>query len=151
MRDKKTLYGIIIVFIFLLSIGLTYAYFSVTTSVIGDRNDIKATVGILSILYTDGNEIIGENVSPGWTETKTVTVENTGNLKAYYTLRWASLTNEITNDELLVSATCTSNIGTCEGLESTPVGPEEIIYGVGIEVGEIHTYTLTFNFITRFY
>ena len=83
MKDKKLLYGIIIAFVFLLSIGLTYAYFSVTTTVIGDRNDIKANAGVLSILYTDGPEIIANNINPGWTETKVVKVKNTGTLKAW--------------------------------------------------------------------
>ena len=147
MKDKKILYGIIIAFIFLLSIGLTYAYFSVTTTVIGDRNDIRANAGILSILYTDGPEIVGNNINPGWTETKVVKVKNTGTLKAYYTLMWDSLVNEITNDELVFSATCTSDIGTCDDLEITPVGADELAIGVGIEAGEEQTYTLTFEFL----
>ena len=110
MKDKKILYGIIVAFVFLLSIGLTYAYFSVTTNVVGDRNDIKASAGTLSILYTDGPEIVGENIHPGWTEIKTTKVKNTGSLKAFYSIDWASFTNEITNDELVFSATCTSDI-----------------------------------------
>src|SRR5574344_639815 len=114
MKDKKILYGIIIAFVFLLSIGLTYAYFSVTTTVIGDRNDIKAEVGTLNILYTDGPEILAENIEPGWTTTKTIKVENTGTLKAFYSIDWASYTNEITNDELILSAICTSDTGACD-------------------------------------
>ena len=146
MKDKKILYGIIISFIFLLSIGLTYAYFSVTTSVVGDRNDIKASAGTLSILYTDGPEISAKNIQPGWTETKTIKVENTGTLKAFYSIDWASLTNEITNDELVLSATCTSDIGTCSNIESMPVTDAELVLGVGINPGEEQTYVVTFEF-----
>ena len=147
MKDKKLLYGIIISFIFLLSIGLTYAYFSVTTTVIGDRNDIKASVGELSILYTDGPEIVADNIQPGWTTTKTVKIKNTGTLRAFYSLDWASLTNEITNDELVLSATCTSDTGSCSNVDSMPVNGDEISIGVGINPGEEQTYVITFEFI----
>ena len=146
MKDKKILYGIIIAFIFLLSIGLTYAYFSVTTSVAGDRNDIKASVGTLNILYTDGQEITATSIQPGWTTTKTIKVNNTGSLRAYYSLVWASLTNEIINDELILSVTCSSNSGTCNGIENTPVLDDEILIGVGIDPGEEQTYNITFEF-----
>jgi hypothetical protein len=135
------------VFIFLLSIGLTYAYFSVTTNVIGDRNDIKAEVGTLSILYTDGPEIVAENIQPGWTTTKTIKVENTGTLKAFYSIDWASITNEIINDELVVSATCTSDTGTCDNITSTPITGEKIVVREGIDPGEEQTYVITFEFI----
>jgi hypothetical protein len=60
---------------------------------------------------------------------------------------WDSLTNEIINDELVVSATCTSDIGFCDDLISTPVGADELAIGLGIEPGEEQTYTLTFEFI----
>jgi hypothetical protein len=133
MKDKKILYGIIIVFIFLLSIGLTYAYFSVTTTVIGDRNDIKADVGTLSILYTDGPEIKASNIQPGWTTTKTIKVKNTGTLKAFYSIDWASITNEIINDELVLSATCTSDTGTCDYILSKPVTNGKVVVREGIK------------------
>ena len=146
MKDKKILYGIIIAFIFLLSIGLTYAYFSVTTNVVGERKDIKASVGTLSILYTDGPEITADDIQPGWTTTKTVKVENTGTLKAFYSIDWASFTNEITNDELVLSTTCSSSTDTCNGVESTPVTDSELVVGVGIDPGEEQTYVITFEF-----
>ncbi len=138
---------IIVVFIFLLSIGLTYAYFSVTTSVVGDRNDIKASVGTLSILYTDGPEIVAENIQPSWIQTKTVKVKNTGTLEAFYSLVWLSLTNEITNDELLLSGECISDKGECPDIDQVPVLDDEIAIGRGIDPGEEQTFTLVFRFI----
>ena len=146
MKDKKILYGIIVAFVFLLSIGLTYAYFSVTTTVVGDRNDIKAEIGTLNILYTDGPEILAESVQPGWTTTKTIKVENTGSLKAFYSIDWASITNEITNDELILSAICTSDTGACDNIASTPITGEKIVSRQGINPGEEQTYVITFEF-----
>ncbi len=143
MRDKKILFGIIITFVFLFSVGLTYAYFTTTTS--GEGTDVTASVGTLNILYTDGPEIAAISIQPGWTTTKTVTIKNAGTLKAYYSLVWASLTNEITNDELILSATCTSDIGTCESVPSQTVN-NDIVYGVPIEQNEEQTYVITFMF-----
>ena len=37
VKDKKLLLGIIISFVFLFSVGMTYAYFSVTTDIVGGR------------------------------------------------------------------------------------------------------------------
>ena len=146
MKDKKILYGIIIAFIFLLSIGLTYAYFSVTSNVNGDRNDMRANAGVLSILYTDGPEIVVNNIQPGWTTTKTIKVKNTGTLKAFYSIAWASLTNEIENDELVLSATCTSDNGTCDNIVSKPVTNAKIVPREEIKPGEEQTYIITFEF-----
>ena len=145
MKDKKILFGIIMIFIFLLSVGLTYAYFTATT--IGQGSDVTTSVGTLRILYTDGPEIVANGIQPGWTTTKTIKITNTGTLKAYYSLVWASLTNEITNDELLFSATCTSNVGSCDGLSSQAVDIEEAVaYGKPLLQNEEHTYIITFLF-----
>ena len=86
MKSKKLLFVIMIVSLFILSMSLTYAYFNVTTSVIGERKEIKTSGGTLSILYTDGPEIVGSHIEPGWTTTKTIKVENTGTLSISYAI-----------------------------------------------------------------
>ena len=148
MKDKKILYGIIIAFIFLFSIGITYAYFSIDVEEVeGEPKDIITSTGTLSLLYTDGPEIKAEDILPTWTTTKTVSVENTGSFDAYYALTWASLTNTFERDELVLSATCISSTGTCEGIEETPVASGDIISNIIISPGITHTYTITFKFI----
>ena len=101
MKDKKFIYGSVLTVAFLLTVGLTYAYFSQTVS----GNDVAETIDVgttkLELKYTDGNQIIAENIEPGWTTTKTITVENKGNEEAYYTLGWQKLYNEIQKDETL--------------------------------------------------
>jgi len=147
MKNKKVLFISMMISLLILSMSLTYAYFSVTTTVNGDRNEIKASVGTLSILYTDGPEITAEKIQPGWTTTKTIKVENTGTLQAYYAINWASLTNETTNDELIMSGTCASNKSSCESIASQPVSSNVIKSNISIEPGEEHTYVITFEFI----
>ena len=86
MKDKKMLFGIGIVFIFLAAIGFSYAYFTATI-VNKDVKDQIVQTGTLRLTYIDGNEIVGTNIQPGWTATKTIKLVNTGTLNAIYNLK----------------------------------------------------------------
>ncbi len=153
MKNNKMIFGILVSFVFLATIGFTYAFFSITINVQGEVKNVETSTGTLNILYTDGNVINAESIEPGWTLTKTFTVKNTGSLKAFYSIDWFSLTNTITNDELVMSATCVQTLdgnvsGMCEGLTEIPIATSlgKIKGNIGINPGYIHTYTLTFNF-----
>ena len=162
MKDKKFIYGSIIAVAFLLTAGLTYAYFSLTVS----GNDVAETINVsttkIGLIYTDGNEIKTNGIEPNWTTTKTITVENTGNEEAYYALGWQKLYNEIQKEELVIRSTCTrsgATGGTCDNTDNviipqtTEVTAEsnKVIYpykeNVLILPGEKHTYTVTIEFI----
>ena len=56
-RKQKTIFGIILGFIFLLSLGLTYAYFTTGLAEQNPNNQI-VTTGSLNLLYVDGPAII---------------------------------------------------------------------------------------------
>ena len=162
MKDKKFIYGSIIAFTFLLTVGLTYAYFSLTVS----GNDVAQTINVsttkVELIYTDGNEIKANGIEPKWTTTKTITVENTGNEETYYALGWQKLYNEIQKEELIIRSTCTSSGatgGTCDNTDNVVI-PEtneitaetnKVIYpykeNVLILPGEKHTYTVTIELI----
>lgn len=104
-KDKKMLFVIGIVFLFLVSVGISYAYFSSTIT----NKDVKEQVvetGTLRLTYTDGPEIVMNNVKPGTTFTKEASVKNTGTLEVSYEIFWQELNNEIINDEMVMSATC---------------------------------------------
>ena len=162
MKDKKFIYGVLIVVVFLLTAGLTYAYFSLTIS----GNDVAETINVsatkLELKYTDGKEVRASNIEPGWTMTKTITVVNTGNEEAYYTLGWQKLYNEIQKDELVIRSTCTSSgatKGTCDNTDNVIVPQtnevtaetNKVLYpykeAALILSGETHTYTVTIEFI----
>ena len=150
MKDKKMLYGIGIVFLFLATIGFSYAYF--TASIANkDVKDQVVTTGTLELTYTDGPEIKMENIKPGQTITKKVTVKNTGTLDASYNFVWQELNNTITNDEMLISATCKRLNGdteeeTCEGVDENPIKRIKIKENVSIEPGITHEYNVTITF-----
>ena len=152
MKDKKIISGIFLTFIFLASVGFSYAYFTSTITNKDVKDQIVET-GTLSLRYVDGPEIVMNNIKPGATITKTVYVANTGTLDASYNLVWQELVNEITNDEMVIEATCTRMNGTteevdgtCENLESTPIKRIKIKENVSIEPSIVHKYDLTITF-----
>ena len=149
MKNKKILFGTFIALLLLLTTGLSYAYFSTSVSGNNDAKDVVVETGTLKLVYTDSPEIVAEHIKPGWSTTKVVTVKNTGTLDVSYNLVWQELTNEITNNELVISASCerlnSSNAveGTCESITESPVGNNKIKKNISIESGITHKYTFT--------
>ena len=162
MKDKKFLFVSMLVAVFLLTVGLTYAYFSLTVS----GNDVAETINVdttkLELKYTDGKEVKATNIEPGWTMTKTITVENKGSEEAYYTLGWQKLFNEIQKEELVIRSECTSSGvtgGSCDNTDNVVVPQtaevtaetNKVLYpykeAALILPGETHTYTVTIEFI----
>ena len=162
MKDKKFLFASVLAAVFLLTVGLTYAYFSLTIS----GNDIAETINVdttkLELKYTDGKEVKATSIEPGWTMTKTITVVNTGNEEAYYTLGWQKLFNEIQKEELVIRSECTSSGvtgGSCDNTDNVVVPQtaevtaetNKVLYpykeATLILPGETHTYTVTIEFI----
>ena len=152
MKDKKILYGTFIALLLLLTTGLSYAYFSSSVSGNDNAKDMVVEVGTLKLTYTDSPEIVMQNIKPGQTITKKVTVKNTGTLDTVYNLVWQELNNTITNDEMVISSTCkrlnSSNTeeGTCEEVEETPIKENIIKKKVSIESGITHEYNVTITF-----
>ena len=107
-KKQKILIGVLLVSIFAISMSVTYAYFDLGLS--GEANDEIVTTGTLSLNYVDGPELTLNRAYPSDYVEKTITVTNTGSLDTHYKIGWKSLNNEITNDELVVSYTCTSYI-----------------------------------------
>ena len=161
MKVKKFIFASVLIGIFLLTVGLTYAYFSLTVS----GNDVAETINVdttkLELKYTDGKEVRATNIEPGWTMTKTITVANTGNEEAYYTLGWQKLYNEIQKEELVIRSECTSSgatEGTCDNTDNVIVPQtnevtaetNKVLYpykeAALILPGETHTYTVTIEF-----
>ena len=152
MKDKKVLIGTALVLLLLLTTGLSYAYFS--TSVKGNDNakDMVVEAGTLKLTYTDGPAINVQYIKPGWSTTKEVSVKNTGTLDTNYNIIWQSLTNEITNNEMVISATCQklnssgTVEGTCNTISESAISSSRISTNVSIESGITHKYTFTVLF-----
>ena len=151
-KDKMTLFVTGMFLLLIMTTGLSYAYFS--ASVKGNENakNVVVEAGTLSLVYTDGPEIKAQNIKPGWSTTKEVSVKNNGTLGAYYNVIWQSLTNTISNNELVLSATCQrlnasgTVEGTCESISQAAISDMTIAKKINIEAGITHKYTFTILF-----
>ena len=152
MKDKKILFGTFIALLLLLTTGLSYAYFSASISGNENAKNVVVEAGTLKLTYTDGPAINAQYIKPGWSTTKEVSVKNNGTLDAYYNVIWQTLTNTITNNELVLSATCQrlnasgTVEGTCESISQAPIKDTTIAKKILIESGITHKYTFTILF-----
>ncbi len=156
-KKQKTIFytaSIILILLVLLCIGgLTYSWFS---SIITGNDTAQSNVvetGTLSIVYTNGQELRGESIEPGWSSSKTFTVENTGTVEATYNINWENLTNTFVNKEdLVMSLKSTNNGGTLTETQIRGSGSHiNIIKNIKIEPGVIQEYTLTIEYKNKEY
>lgn len=150
--NTKTTLLFIMSFALIAIIGVSYAYF--TAAIVNNEvKDQVVSTGTLSLRYVDGPEVVMQNIKPGQTITKTVYVANTGTLDAVYNLVWQELTNEITNDEMLIEGTCTrmnatteTEDGICDAITSASISSNTIKSKITIEPSIVHKYDLTITF-----
>ena len=150
-KSNKIKIIVITALIFLVSIaGISYAYFTIQITGNDTASSMRLRTANMSLVYNDVQIVSGEYATPGWSETKTLTVTNNGNVTANYTIIWRDLYNEVINGELVISATCSSSSGSCSAISETAV-PTRLTESTGAVVkanisiapGVTHTYTLT--------
>ena len=71
MNDKRMIFILGIVFLFLASVSFTYAYFS-SSIVNSNTKDHIVRTGSLELTLVDGEEIYMQNVYPGASINKTI-------------------------------------------------------------------------------
>ena len=150
-KEEKIIFSFVLLFIFIGTIGFSYGYFRAEFAYSSDA--IEVTTGTLELKYSDDSPLIYKNnFKPGETIIKTITVENTGTLDAVYDLIWKEYKNEITNDELTISAVCDSMnfddimSGSCTNIEEKPISEDAIKTKVSISPGMKHRYNIVITF-----
>ena len=152
MKIKKS-YLILIISVLILLIGVSFAYFSLEITGNDTAKYNTITTGELKLTFTDTNVLTLTDALPGDSATKTISVKNTGTIDTSYNIVWQELTNTITNDELVIEATCkrlnSSNTeeGTCESIPQKEVSSNKLKLNIPIEPGITHEYTLKLTFI----
>ena len=126
---------------------LTYAYFSATILGNSDNKNTKIDMSKMKLEFSDKTgKVVADNINPGWTYQKKVSVTNTGDVPVKYDLVWLNLQNEIEQDEMVYSITCDN----CNGIDESPVpsyGGENLkILTNTIEKDAIQEYTINFTF-----
>ena len=153
MKDKKYIYITLTIVFLLAALGISYAWFNAVIKGNDTAKEQSVITGNLELTFTDDTEVTLPNAVPGDSYTKTISVKNTGTLDAKYNLVWQELTNEITNDELVIEATCkrlnSSNTeeGTCESISQTPIKSNTIKKNISIEPSVTHEYTIKVTFL----
>ena len=143
-KNKIFLIIITVSILLIAVIGVTYAYFSIAVTGNDETNSVILSTGRLGITYHIGNEIRVDKAIPGWSDTKTFTVTNTGTALVYYKMVWTNVTNDFSDKSELVYTLS----GAMEKDETQmPSTSEEILLsGIAIPVATTHTYTLTVTF-----
>lgn len=143
-NDKMLLIVFISIFVFVACIGISYAYY---TAVI-DRGEESASVvsraGNLEITYTDGSkQIIGSNIFPGWSDSKTFTVKNTGSNVSAYSIRVTNIVNNFSIVNSISLSLTSTDGGKSLSKKPLPSSDSYLVRNVEIGVGKMHTYTVT--------
>ena len=152
MKNKQATFILGMIILLIVTTALSYGYFEATIGGNSNAKDMVVEAGTLKLTYTDGPAINTQNIKPGWSTTKEVLVKNNGTLDTNYNIIWQSLTNEITNDELVLSATCQrlnssgTVEGTCNSIPQAPISDMTIAKKISIESGITHKYTFTILF-----
>ena len=147
MNKRKTLiiglsFAIFVVFAM---VGLTYAFF---TASVGGNEEASSTIvetADLRLVYDGTAHIEMNDALPGWSETKTFTVENKGNVEIEYTIDIVDLTNRFVNNELVYTLT-SDNGGATATRKAIPTN-EGTLETATIEPGVVQTYTIEVLFL----
>lgn len=152
MNKKMVLYLNLLIVLFLIIVGVSYAYFSLIID--GNGKKISIKMGQLKLEYNDGNEIIIDNMLPGTSISKSFTITNTNDSYFVYNLIWEDLKNTVSNDELVIEIKCTrlnsynKEEGKCFGLSKTPIKTTKSIKNnIKIEPNTTHKYDVTITFV----
>ena len=143
-NDKILLIVFIAVFLLITAIGLSYAYYTAVIDNGEESSSIVSKSGSLELTYTDGvKQIIGANIYPGWQDTKTFTVKNTGDALTTYSIRLSNIVNNFSIDGSISISIVGSNGGKSLSKGPIPASDSSIIDYVSIGEGVTHTYSIT--------
>ena len=140
--NKKVWITITIIGLFLISMAISFAYFS--ARIIGNESEstIVGTAAYLELTFTDGEkQINASNIVPGWSESKTFKVENTGENTAYYVIRISDITNPYIYGSISYDIVGDNNV-TIEK-DTLPLMEMPVSSVIEIPVNTTHNYTIT--------
>ena len=148
--QKKQL-TIVIVSLLVVVLSVSLAYF--TTQIIGKGKNLDVSSTNLQIVFTDSDGAIsGSNIEPGWSDTKTFTVENNSKSEYKYNIVIKDLMNTfVTKGYLQYKITSTNdgyNMTDYKDVPKSDTAKDTILaYSVSIPVSETQTYTIEFRYL----
>ena len=148
MQRKQLTLVIVSLLVVVLSVSL--AYF--TAQIIGKEKNVDVSSANLQIVFTDSDGAIsGSNIEPGWSDTKTITVENNSKSEYKYNIVIKDLLNTfVTEGYLQYKITSTNNGYNMTEFKDIPKSsaPKDTIlaYSVVIPNGVTQSYTIEFKY-----
>ena len=148
MQRKQLTLVIVSLLVVVLSVSL--AWF--TTQIIGKGKDVSVTSANLQIVFTDSDgSISGSNIEPGWSATKTFTVQNNSKSEYKYNIVIKDLLNTfVTNGYLKYKITSTNdgyNMTEFKDIPKSSIATDTILaYSVVIPNGVTQSYTIEFKY-----
>ena len=149
MQRKQLTLVIVSLLVVVLSVSL--AYF--TTQIIGKGKNLDVSSANLQIVFTDSDGAIsGSNIEPGWSDTKTFTVENNSKSEYKYNIVIKDLLNTfVTKGYLQYKITSTNNgynMTEFKDIPKSSVATDKILaYSVVIPKSVTQTYTIEFRYL----
>ena len=148
MQKKQTILVVASLLVVILSV--TLAYF--TAQIIGKGKDISVSSADLKIIFTDSDGAIsGSNIEPGWSDTKTFTIENKSNETYKYNIVIQDLVNTfVTEGYLQYKITSTNGGYNMTEFQDVPKSETAtdttLAYSASVDVGVTQTYTVEFKY-----
>ena len=146
-KEKKyLLYGIGLVLLTL--IGVTFAYFS--TQIVGNRKNVTINTADLRIIFTNGDSITGNNIGPGWSITKTFSVENKTKSDYKYNIVIKDLLNNFVTEGYLQYKITSSNGFNMSDFEDVPkrssANDTTLAYNINISSRSLQEYSIVVQY-----
>ena len=148
MQKKQTI--LVVASLLVVVLSVTLAYF--TAQIIGKEKNVTINSADLKIIFTDSDGAIsGSNIEPGWSDTKTFTIENKSNETYKYNIVIQDLVNTfVTEGYLQYKITSTNggyNMTEFKDIPKLSTPKDKILaYGVSIPVGVTQSYTVEFKY-----
>ena len=149
MQKKQTI--LVVASLLVVVLSVTLAYF--TAQIIGKGKDVLVTSADLKIVFTDtdGN-IEGNDITPGWSNSKTFTVKNESNGTYKYDIIIKDLVNTFkTYKYLEYKITSTDGGYNMTDYSYLPKSSTKedvaLAYEISIDKGKTHTYTIEIKYV----
>ena len=153
MQKKQTI--LVVASLLVVVLSVTLAYF--TAQIIGEGKNISVSSADLKIVFTDtdGN-IEGNNITPGWSNSKTFTVKNESNGTYKYDIIIKDLVNTFkTYKYLQYKITSTDGGYNMTDYSYLPKSSTKedvaLAYEISIDKGKTHTYTIEIKYVNDEY
>ena len=153
MQKKQTI--LVVASLLVVVLSVTLAYF--TAQIIGEGKNISVSSADLKIVFTDtdGN-IEGNDITPGWSNSKTFTVKNESNGTYKYDIIIKDLVNTFkTYKYLQYKITSTDGGYNMTDYSYLPKSSTKedvaLAYEVSIDKGKTHTYTIEIKYVNDEY